>query len=83
MHVCIPLYHGIPKEMQVGWSKMGPRGIQEWDNTTDISPFQKLNSRFDKKLYCGTCGRVMVKGRRTDSNLHPDIDPTSRKIKLV
>lgn len=61
-HVCVPLYHGIPKELQTGWAKYGSQGLEAWDNTTPIEP---LNLK-DKHLYCGTCGRLMVKKRRTD-----------------
>lgn len=58
-HVCIPLYKGIPKELQTGWSRMGSHGILEWNNTTDISNWKVK----DKGFYCGTCGRRMVKGK--------------------
>lgn len=78
-HVCVPLYKGIPKEFQVGWSKTGDYGVVEWDNLTDLTPWLKLNPKLDQRLYCGTCGRIMVNGRRQDINLYPE----SRKIKLV
>lgn len=70
-HVCIPLYHGIPKEFQTGWTRMGAHGVQEWDNTTDIETMLKHiphPERFDRRLYCGTCGRIMVKGRNQTIN---------------
>jgi len=62
-HVCIPLYRGIPKEVQTGWIDMGPHQVAEWDNTTNLLPYLMMNPNFDKTLYCGTCGRIMVKGR--------------------
>lgn len=62
-HVCIPLYRGIPKEMQSGWTRMGPHGVLEWDNTTDLLPFIAKGWKVDRNFYCGTCGRLMVKGR--------------------
>ena len=62
-HVCIPLYRGIPKEMQSGWTRMGPHSVLEWDNTTDLLPFIAKGWKVDRNFYCGTCGRRMVKGR--------------------
>lgn len=81
-HVCIPLYHGIPKAMQTGWTRMGEHGVQEWDNTTDIQPLLDVleyPEQFDKNLYCGTCGRIMVKGR--SQTINPIAE--SKVIKLV
>lgn len=81
-HVCIPLYRGIPKELQAGWAKMGPHGLQEWDNTTNILEYILRNPKFDKNLYCGTCGRLMVKGR--NKTINPFLDPMGTKtIQLV
>lgn len=80
-HVCIPLYKGIPKEFQTGWTRMGQYGVQEWNNTTDTLPFllkMADPTKFDKKLYCGTCGKVMVKGR-----VLSEIPPDAKIIKLV
>ncbi len=71
-HVCIPLYHGIPKQLQSGWTRMGAHGVQEWDNTTNTLEYilreAQAGHKFDKNLYCGTCGRLMVKGRNTKIN---------------
>lgn len=63
-HVCIPLYRGIPKEMQSGWTRMGPHGVLEWDNSTNLTEYVLRGMVKDKNLYCGTCGRLMVKGRK-------------------
>lgn len=81
-HVCIPLYHGIPKAMQTGWTRMGEHGVQEWDNTTDIQPLLDVlehPEQFDRNLYCGTCGRIMVNGR--NQTINPIAD--AKVIKLV
>ena len=80
-HVCIPLYKGIPKEMQSGWTRMGAHGVQEWDNTTNITEFVLRGLVKDKHLYCGTCGRLMVKGRNQTTN--PILDHKTKEIKLT
>ena len=78
-HVCIPLYKGIPKEAQSGWVEMGDRQVKEWDNTTILLLFLLMNPKLDQKLYCGTCGRLMTKGR----NKHIDKSPTAKRIELL
>lgn len=78
-HVCIPLYRGIPKEQQAGWTRMGAHGVAEWDNTADLLPWLAMYPKLDKQLYCGTCGRCMVKGRNRTSRPLEE----SKKIKLV
>lgn len=78
-HVCIPLYKGIPKEVQTGWVEMGTHQVKEWDNTTILLPFLLMNSKLDQQLYCGTCGRLMVKGR----NKHIDKSATAKRIELL
>ncbi len=73
-HVCVPLYRGIPKHAQTGWIRYDAHTIAEWDNTTDIVPWLKAYkdpTRFDKGLYCGTCGRRMTKKRNQSINPLP------------
>lgn len=77
-HVCIPLYRGIPKELQTGWVTMGDHQVEEWDNTTNLIPFLTLNPKLDRTIYCGTCGRIMVKGR----NRTIDKSATAKRIQL-
>lgn len=82
-HVCVPLYKGIPKELQSGWVDMGEHGVREWDNTTNLLPYLSLNPKMDTKLYCGTCGRIMVKGRNRSidkSNSGTRLDLVSGEI---
>jgi hypothetical protein len=39
-------------------------GVESWDNTTPIAAMELQ----DLNLYCGTCGRLMVKGRKPDES---------------
>ena len=80
-HVCVPLYRGIPKQAQTGWVRYDAHHVAEWDNTTDIAPWLKAYkdpTQFDKGLYCGVCGRAMVKKRNQTNPPTP-----TAKLELV